>query len=683
LKASHVGQGSHVDDEVLWRADGTSFPAEYWSHPVRKDGEVVGSVVAFLDITERKRTEEALRSSEEKYRLLVASIPDLVWMADDEGNCVFITPNVETICGYSPEEIYQSGVWFARIHPEDAEHVREAYMRFLGEGATFHTEYRIQKKDGPWIWLEAKAISSYELYGQRFAVGLAADITARKQAAEELRKAKEAAEAGSRAKSCFLANMSHEIRTPMNGVIGMTRLLLETNLSDEQRRYAEVVRASGETLMALINHILDLSKIESGKMTLETVDFDLRAMLEGVIEMLALQAGRKGLELTCLVASETPSHLRGDPGRLRQVIVNLAANAVKFTERGEVAVRVELAHDDGRQATLRFSIADTGIGIGKDRAAALFSPFVQADESTTRRFGGTGLGLAICKQLVEMMGGEIGFKSEEGKGSTFWFTAVLETQPQRPEAVGGQGAGLCKVKALVVDNSAANRLTVSTLLRSWGCRASEAEDADTALALLHDAAQAGDPYEVALLDKGRSGASGEELAGKIATDPRLSDTVLLLMVPLGEPDSDPRVQNGAAYAVAARIKKPIIETRLRGALTAALCSRKVAGTEATAESYDIKPRPMPARSQARILLAEDNRINQVVALAMLDRLGYTASAASNGAEAVEALKRAAYDLVLMDCQMPELDGYEATRLIRDPATGTLDPEIPIIAVTAG
>jgi CheY-like chemotaxis protein len=387
------------------------------------------------------------------------------------------------------------------------------------------------------------------------------------------------------------------------------------------------------------------------------------------------------LELTCLVAPETPSNVRGDPGRLRQVIVNLAANAVKFTERGEVSIGVELERQDAQRTRLRFSIADTGIGIRKDRAAALFSPFVQADESTTRRFGGTGLGLAISKQLAELMGGEIGFASEEGKGSTFWFTAVLEKQPERLETPSGPGAELGKFKALIVDRSKANRLTVCTLLRSWGCRVREAGDAASALALLGDAARSGDRFDVVFIDQGGPGASGEDLAARIAADPGLRDTVLLLMTAIGEPDSDPRAKS-AAPAFAARIRKPILETRLRETLTAALYTQKAAGNAAAPQFSHITPFPGPTKKLARILLAEDNRTNQEVAIAMLDRLGYAASAVSSGAEVVEALKRAAYDLVLMDCEMPELNGCEATRLIRDPATGTLDPKVPIIALTA-
>ena len=528
-RAFQCGEGSHADDEVLWRADGTSFPAEYWSYPVRKDGKVVGSVVTFLDITERKRAEQALRSSEENYRSLISSLPDTVWVLDDMGRCVFVTPNVGAILGYTPEEMYARAGPFDTVHPEDVGNIRDAYAQFLSTGEPFRKEYRVAKKDASWVWLEGRAINTFEKDGKRFTVGLATDITARKRIAEELSQAKEAAEAANRAKSRFLANMSHEIRTPMNGVIGMTRLLLETNLLPDQRHYADVVRSSAEALMALINHILDLSKIEAGKMVLEHIDFNLREMVEGVVEMLAFQSLKKGLELTCLVTPETPTHLRGDPGRLRQVIVNLAANAVKFTANGEVAIRVELEHGDGRNMTLGFSITDTGVGIRGDRASALFSPFVQADESTTRKFGGTGLGLAISKQLVEMMGGEIGFESEEGRGSTFRFTARFELPSKTFAHVDDPLVGLQDCKVLVVDSGTANRTVVSTLLHSWGCRATDVGDGRDTIELLRVAAASGDPFRLALLNETLNGVPVEALAAEIHNDHSLAATILLLL----------------------------------------------------------------------------------------------------------------------------------------------------------
>ena len=551
IQAFRAGTGNHADDEVLWRADGTSFPAEFWSHPIRKDGEVIGLVVTFLDITERRRSEE------------------------------------------------------------------------------------------------------------------------------ELVRAKDLAEAASRAKSRFLANMSHEIRTPMNGVIGMARLLLDTVLAPEQRRYAEVVRNSAETLKSLMDHILDLSKIEAGKVTLESLDFDVREVLEGAVETLAIQASRKGLELTCLVSPETPSRLRGDPGRLRQIVNNLAANAVKFTERGEVGIRVKLAGQDAHTATLAFAISDTGIGIPRDRRASLFSPFVQADESTTRKFGGTGLGLAISRQLAELMGGQIGFDSEEGRGSTFWFTAVFDKQPQT-EPPAARHAELRGVKALVADRGAANREVVTTLLRSWECRSHEALDAASALALLRQADRDGDPFEIVLVDRSLPGAGREELARQISTAPELKSTVLLLMEPLGEHGGAMRPETSG---FAGCVSKPILEARLRDALARALGRRPVPEPLAAARP-EIRPRPLPAANPARILLAEDNPVNREVALAILGQLGFTADPVVNGALAVKALQSTNYDLVLMDCEMPEMDGYEATCRIRDPQNRALNPRIPIVAVTA-
>ena len=657
--------------------DGTVVWVQVKASLVRGSDQAPSHFITHIeDITERRRVQEAIRRSEERYRRLVDNLPDLAWTADIQGNTIYISPKLEAVYGYRPEELYQNGaeVWLGRILPSDLPRVIEAFEALFHENKPFDVEYQIQRKDGQWIWVHDRAMRTFTQDGVVYADGVFRDITAQKQAEVELRKAKEAAEAASLAKSRFLANMSHEIRTPMNGVIGMARLLLSTELSSEQRRYAEIMCSSGETLMALIDHVLDLSKIEAGKLVLDSVDFNLKTVLEGVMETLGIQAAAKPLELTCLVAPGTPSLLRGDPGRLRQVVTNLAANAIKFTERGEVAIRVGLSAEDERTATLHFTILDTGIGIPEPQAAKLFSPFAQADASTTRRFGGTGLGLAISKQLVEMMGGRIGLMSEPNKGSTFWFTVILEKQEKQLTGADGTTTSLPEVKVLVVDDHAANRLVVTSLARSWGCRATPAADAGEALALLRQAAADGAGFQLALLDKTMPVTDGEELARQIAADPQLQDIALVMMTNLGDENESLR---GRRPEIAGFVSKPIIETRLREALELALGRREAPASRAS----DVAPPAEQARVPARILLAEDNVTNQLVMVAMLNQLGYQADVVSNGAEAVKASQAAAYDLIFMDCAMPEIDGYEATRMIRASETQTSHARVPIVAVT--
>jgi len=382
------------------------------------------------DITERKRAEEALRESEDKFRELAENVQAVYWMMSPGGNkTLYISPAYEQIWGRSRESLYQNPMsWVEAIHPDDLEQACLASSKKM-HGQALESVYRIRTPQGQEKWIRDRAFPVRDASGQLIrVVGLAEDFTERKQAEEEMRKAKEAAEAANQAKSQFLSNMSHELRTPMNGVLGMTGMLLETELTPEQARYAEAVHTSGEALLKLINQVLDFSEIEARKLTLEVEDFDLRMLLEQTVEILARAAGAKGLELTYLLSPGTPCLLRGDSARLRQVLLNLVGNAIKFTGQGEVNLRACGESEDQKTVTLRFAVQDTGVGIPRDRIKALFSPFVQADGSTTRRFGGTGLGLAIARQLVELMGGLIGVESEEGHGSTFWFTVVLEKQ---------------------------------------------------------------------------------------------------------------------------------------------------------------------------------------------------------------------------------------------------------------
>ena len=668
-----TGEVLHTIEKSM--RDGETRVIDRLKSPIRNSlGEIVGVQVLFWDVTDGVSAKQALRASEAYYQSLVESLPLSVFRKDDQFRLVFGNKRFCDTIGIALQDF--TGKTDFELFPHDfAAKYRRDDLEILHTGKTIEDIEEIVQPDGQRYYIQTLKCPVRDVEGHIIGIqGMFWDVTDRKRAEEALRRAKEAADAASKAKSDFLANMSHEIRTPMNAVIGMTELLLDTQLTTNQREYLSIVQESGEALLTLINDVLDFSKIEAGKFELDRAPFDVRETLGDTMKSLAVRASRAKLELAFEVGRDVPLMLEGDYARLRQIIVNLVGNAIKFTPKGEVVLTVSCDSRDDQMATLHFSVTDTGIGIPKDKLESIFEEFQQVDSSTTRTYGGTGLGLAISSRLVELMGGRIWVESELGEGSTIHFTARLAIGDDALQQIRQQTELVADLTVLIVDDNSTNRRILRDMLLNWGMHPIVASNAYEAFRLLSDAETRGQPIRLLLSDVNMPDVNGFTLAEWIRAEPKLDATSIIMLTSGGREGDGERREK---LRIATRLMKPLKQSELFDAIvtTLGVDVMRVAVREVEAPSAVQQVRPL------KILLAEDNLANQKLAVGVLTRQGHSVTVAETGLVAIREWESQPFDVILMDVQMPDLDGLEATKAIREREQKT-GQHILIVAMTA-